>query len=305
MAKRRSNQDVGAKQDALTDQNPTLEQQLRQELAAQQQSRRFNFSQEEWSEIEANVAFFKRKEQASQRAIQLVLDAFSKAEITFDPRNETDAKWLEILKMRYGLGADGFISPNGGLLTTYSAPRLRIQDKKSRLATERLLSKLAEVRSAILLCEKEAERGDLPDRKQNVALRVREELYRLQTIWKRQRVRVEDHEHSQWIEGFIDKIDDLGWSAAQALEVGVHAPHGKSNTMFPYTIFVRVLYEVWTAKKSTIGVYKSGGRWTGPFVEVVERCEELVPIDLRPPSANARGKRVARAIGAHKQENPP
>jgi hypothetical protein len=241
----------------------------------------------------------------SSRAIKLVLDALSKSGIAFDPKNERDAQWLEILEMRYDL-IGGLVSPNDGLLSTYSAPRFRIQDKNSRLATEHLLSKLAEARSAVLLCEKEAERGDLPARKQNVALRVREELYQLQTIWKRQRVRAEDHEHSRWIEDFIDKIDDLAWSATKAIEFGVYAPHGKSNTLFQYTLFVRELYEFWTAKKSTIGVYKSGGCWTGPFVEIVERCEELVSIDLRPPSAEARGKRVARAIGvlgAHKKAN--
>jgi hypothetical protein len=233
------------------------------------------------------------KEQAKtrQHQIEFVLDAFSKVGIIFDPENETDAKWLEALKQRYTL-----------VPIALYGPHFRIQDKKSRLATEQLLLKLEEVRSALLLCEKEAERGDLPNRKQNVALRVKRELYELQTIWKR--VRAEDYEQSQWIKDFNVKIDELSWSAACALNVGVYTPHGRSKILLEYTFFVHRLYDFWRAKESTIGVYKSGGRWTGPFVEVVEKCEELIPIDLRPPSANARGKRVARAIGAHKKANP-
>ena len=57
-------------------------------------------------------------------------------------------------------------------------------------------------------------------------------------------------------------------------------------------------------EKSRIGVYKSGGFYTGPFVELVERCEELLSPNLKPPSANARGIRVARAIGVDKKAKP-
>jgi hypothetical protein len=234
------------------------------------------------------------KQAAPSRATKLVLDAFSKAKLTFDPSNKTDAQWLMVLQARYDLHE---------LPATASvAPRLRIQDKNSRLATEHLLSKLREIRSAVLLCEQEAERVDIPAMKQNVALRVREELYQLQTIWKTKRV--SGHDHAQWIGDFVGMIDDLEWSAAQALEVGIHAPHGKSNLLVSYTTFVRGLYELWRAKTSLIGVYKSGGHYTGPFVELVERCEELLSPDVKPPSANARGKRVARAIGVHKKPKP-
>src|SRR5262249_37178434 len=127
--------------------------------------------------------------------------------------------------------------------------------------------------------------------KQNVALRVREELYQLQTIWKTRRVL--DHDHLRWMEEFVCMIRDLEWSITRALELGIHSPHGKSETLFGYTAFVRGLYEFWIAKKSQIGVYQSGGRYTGSFVKLVEMCEELLPAYLKPPSEDARGRRVA------------
>jgi hypothetical protein len=231
-------------------------------------------------------------------SVKLVVDALNKAGITFDPANENDAQWLYFLEVKYET-YDPFVRNDGSIAPRSAWPRFLIQDKNSRLATECLLSKLGELLSAILLCEQEADRTDIPAMKLNVALRVREELYQLQTIWSRQPNY--DHDHSRWIENFIDMIKALEWSADHALEMGVRAPHGKSNTLFEYTLFVRGLYDFWTAKKSQIGVYQSGGRWTGPFVELVERCEELLPAELRPPSAEARGKRVARAIGAHKK----
>jgi hypothetical protein len=220
--------------------------------------------------------------------VQLVLDAFSKVGITFDPSNKIDAQWLTLLG-RYSSPA----MPD-------PSPRFRIQDKRSRLSTQRLLSALKEVRSAVLLCEQEAERTDIPVTKQNVALRVKEELDDLQLAWKEPSERVPNYDHSRWIRDFICKIDDLEMSASCAIGVGIHAPHGKSNILVEYTIFVRGLYEFWSAKTSEIGVYKLGGNYTGPFVKVVERCEELLSPDLRPPTENARGKRVARALGVHK-----
>jgi len=170
--------------------------------------------------------------------------------------------------------------------------RFRVQDKTSRLVTERLVSKLKEVWSLILLCEQQAERADIPPMKQNVALTVRENLSEL---------RGSNGDHFR---DFIYMIEDLEWAAAQALEVGIYAPHGKSNTLFQYTALVRGLYEFWRAKKSHAGVYKSGGCYIGPFVDLVERCEELLHVNLRSPSADARGKRVARAIGLLKKTKP-
>jgi hypothetical protein len=217
-------------------------------------------------------------------ATKLVLDAFSKAGITFDPNKKTDAGLLHRMQLdckMYAKDAALAVVP----------PHYRSQDKDSRLATERLMSKLKEVWSAILLCEEQAERADIPAMKQNVALTVKENLYQLPGS---------DHDH---FGAFIYMIDDLEWAAAHALDVGIRAAHGKSNTLFQYRAFVRELYYFWKAKKSEIGVYKSGGRWTGPFIELVERCEELLPAYLRPPSELARGKRVARAIEAHKKAN--
>jgi hypothetical protein len=222
-------------------------------------------------------------------ATKLVLDAFSKAGITFDPNHEIDAQWRLILDARF--------ESYDASVTMPVPPRSRIQDKNSRLATEHLLSKLREVRSAVLLCEQEAERP-VSTVKQNVALRVREELFQLQIVWKPEPVA--GHDHFQWIASFVSMIDDLEGSAVHALKVGIHAPHGKSKLLVAYTVFVRGLYELWMVKKSDIGVYKSGGRYTGPFVELVERCEQLLSPDLKPPSVDARGKRVARAIGVLK-----
>jgi hypothetical protein len=226
------------------------------------------------------------------RVVKLVLDAFNKAGITFDPKNEVDAQWLFVIETKYATYDHG---PD-------LWPSQKIQDAKSRLVTERLLSALREVGSAILLVEKEAERNDIPVLKQNVALRVREELLQLQTIWRDPSDF--DHTHLQWMQNFVGMIRDLEWSAARALEKGIHAPHGKSKTLAQYTFFVRGLYDLWAAKTSQIGVYKSGGRYIGPFVEIVERSEELLPSELKPPSAEARGKRVARAIGVHKRAKP-
>jgi hypothetical protein len=235
---------------------------------------------------------------------KLVLDALSKAGVTFDPSNSIDAQWLKILHHRYDEGWD---PPTGGnrrasSISFMSFPRSRIQDTKSRFATERVLSEVRKLRSAFLLLKQEIERDDIPSVKLNVALnmvanlteRYKEDEYETST----------DEDIADWIAGFNDLLNDVEWAAALALKAGVHAPHGKSNMLIEYTIFVRGLYDFWTAKKSQVGVYKSGGRWTGPFVELVEKCEELLSPRLRPPSANARGKRVARAIGAHKKANP-
>jgi len=125
--------------------------------------------------------------------------------------------------------------------------------------------------------------------KLNVALNMREQL-------------IELYENAKCIDNFIGLMDDLEWAADSALKTGVQASRGKSNIVAEYTIFVRGLYDFWAAKKSTIGVYKGGGHWTGPFVELIARCEEILPPYLRPPSANARGERVARAIGADKKD---
>jgi hypothetical protein len=168
-----------------------------------------------------------------------------------------------------------------------SFPRNRIQDVKSRLATERVLSKVKELRSAFLLLKKETARDEIPSVKLNVALNMMAQLIALNDDYK---------DTADWIADFIDLLNDVEWAAGCALRLGVRAPHGRSNTLAEYRIFVRGLYDFWRAKKSEVGVYMSGGRYTGPFVELVERCEELLSPDLKPPSANARGKRVERAI---------
>jgi hypothetical protein len=180
-----------------------------------------------------------------------------------------------------------------------SFPRSRIQDMKSRFATERVLSEVRKFRSAFLLLKQETERDDIPSVKLNVALNM---VANLTELYKEDEYETStDEDIADWIAEFIDLLNDVEWAAAHALKAGVHAPHGKSNMLIEYTIFVRGLYDFWMAKKSEVGVYKSGGCWTGPFVELVERCEELLPPSLRPPSANARGKRVARAVGALKR----
>jgi hypothetical protein len=234
------------------------------------------------------------------RAVKLVLDAFNKAGISFDPSNKADADWLAVLEARFAHYDDP-------VLSSLPFPGHTVQDGKSRRAVECLLSALKKLRSAILFVKKEAARADIPAAKQNVALNVLTGIPVLDEDPSPWLPNLDDDtpvNHWEAIQNFENMLTDLEWSTGRALQRGIHASHGKSKTLVEYMVFISWLYDLWAAKKSQIGAYKSGGRYTGPFVQLVERCEELLPSDLRPPSADARGKRVARAIGVHKKAKP-
>jgi hypothetical protein len=130
---------------------------------------------------------------------KLVLDALSKAGITFDPSNSIDAQWLELLHHRYDDGLDPPMegdtraSSNASFM---SFRRSRIQDTKSRFATERVLSKVRELRSAFLLLKQEIERDDIPSVKLNVALNM---LAQLIGLYKEDYEDATDEDIADWI----------------------------------------------------------------------------------------------------------
>jgi hypothetical protein len=105
-----------------------------------------------------------------------------------------------------------------------------------------------------------------------------------------------------WLRKFDGALFDLEQDCAGCLDIGIVPDHGEAGTVYPYLFFVQRLYGIWRAKRADDGIYQSQGTHRGPFVHVVERCEALLPEEYRPQTEGARGRRIARAIGAIKTD---
>lgn len=86
-------------------------------------------------------------------------------------------------------------------------------------------------------------------------------------------------------------------AAEQALTTGTATRKGRPPRLV-YHQFVDRLASVWAAKRNDPGYRVDGDSYSGPFIDLVEDCQSLLPAELQAPTTSEVANRVATAAPA-------